>query len=44
MEAKDPEGLANAEPRNIVGMIYVEDHQTFLYTLSCVPYGYGEDF
>ena len=44
MEAKDPEGLANLEPRS---MIYVGDHQTLLYTknISCGPYGYGiEDF
>ena len=32
MEAKDPEGLANLEPRGMVGMIYVGDHQTLLYT------------
>ena len=31
MEAKDPEGLANLEPRGIVGMIYVGDHQALLY-------------
>ena len=29
MEAKDPEGLANLEPR---GMMYVGDHQEVLYT------------
>ena len=48
MEAKDPEGLVNLEPRGMVGMIYVGDHQTLLYYtmyLSCGPYGYGtEDF
>ena len=32
IEAKDPEGLANLEPRDMVGMIYVGDHQTLLYT------------
>ena len=32
MEAKDPEGLGNLEPRGMVGMIYVGDHQTLLYT------------
>ena len=26
MEDKDPEGLANLEPRDMVGMIYVGDH------------------
>ena len=25
MEAKDPEGLANLEPRGMVGIIYVGD-------------------
>ena len=47
MEAKDPEGLANSEPRDMVGMIYVGDHQALLYikVISCEPYGYGiEDF
>ena len=32
MAAKDPEGLANFEPRGMVGMIYVGGHQTLLYT------------
>ena len=42
MKAKDPEGLANLEPRGMVGMIYVGDHQTLLYTkyISCGSYGY----
>ena len=47
MEAKDPEGLANLEPRGMVCMIYVRDHQALLHTkyISCGPYGYGiEDF
>ena len=47
MEAKDPESLINLEPRGMVGMIYVGDHQTLLYTkyISCGPNGYGlEDF
>ena len=47
MEAKKPEGLANLEPRGMVGMIYVGDHQALLYTkyISCGSYGYGkEDF
>ena len=37
MGTKDPEGLANLEPRGIVGMIYVGDHQALLYTkyISC---------
>ena len=32
MEAKDPDGLVNLEPRGMVGMIYVGDHQTLQYT------------
>ena len=43
METKDPEGLANLEPRCMVG----RDHQALLYTkyISCGPYGYRiEDF
>ena len=32
MEAKDPEGLVNLEPRGMVGRIYVGDHQTLLYS------------
>ena len=47
MEAKDSEGLVNLEARGMVGMTYIGDHQTLLYTkyISCWPYGYGiEDF
>ena len=32
MEAKYPGSLANLEPRGMVGMIYVGNHQTLLYT------------
>ena len=41
--AKDTEGLTNLEPRSMVGIIYVGDHQTLLSTkyISCRPYGYG---
>ena len=35
MEAKDPEGLA----RGMVGMIYVGDHQTLLYTVCIQAVG-----
>ena len=37
MEAKDPEGLVNLEPR-VCGWhdIYIGDHQTLLYT--CTKY------
>ena len=47
MEANDTEGLVNLEPRGMVGMIHVGDHQILLYTkyMSCGPSGYGiEDF
>ena len=47
MEAKDPEGLANLEPRDMAGMICLGDHQTLIFTkfISCGPYGYElEDF
>ena len=30
MEAKDPKGLVNLEPRSMAGIIYVGDHQTLL--------------
>ena len=34
--------MANLDFRGIVGIIYVEDHQTLLYTkyISCGPHGY----
>ena len=32
MESKDPGGLANLEPRGMVSMINIGDHQTLLYT------------
>ena len=32
MEAKHPVSLANLEPRGMVGMIYVGNHQPLLYT------------
>ena len=32
MEAKYPGDLANLEPRGMVGMIYVGNHKTLLYT------------
>ena len=31
VEAKDPKGLANLEPRDMISMIYIGDHQTLLY-------------
>ena len=32
MEAKDPEGLVNLEPRGMVAILYVGDNKTLLYT------------
>ena len=32
MAAKEPEGLANLEPRGMIGMLYVGGHQKLLYT------------
>ena len=39
MEAIDPEGLVNLEPRGMIGMIYVGDHQTLLYTVCIQAVG-----
>ena len=38
--------MANLDSMGIVGIIYVEDHQTLLYTkyISCGPHGYRKDF
>ena len=33
MGANDPRGVANLDPRGIVGRIYVGDHLTSLHTL-----------
>ena len=43
MKAKDPEGFVNLVPRGMVGMMYVGDHQSLLYTkfINCGPYGNG---
>ena len=32
MEANDPQGVASLGPREMVGRIYVGDHQTLLHT------------
>ena len=32
MEANDPQGVVNLDPRVMVDMIYIGDRQTFLYT------------
>ena len=37
--------VANLDSRGMVGTIYVEDHQTLIYTkyISCGPQGYRKD-
>ena len=47
MEAIDPRGMANLDPRGMIGRIYVEYHLTLLHTkyTSFRPCGFrGEDF
>ena len=47
MRTNDPPGVANLDPRGMVGRIYVGDHSTLLHTksVSCGPYGFRkEDF
>ena len=47
MGANEPRGVANLDPRGMVGRIYVGDHLTLLHTkyLSSEPYGFRkEDF
>ena len=38
--------MADLEPRGMVGIIYVGDHQTLLYTkyISCAPHGYKKNY
>ena len=38
-------GMANLNPRGLIGRIYVEDHKTLLYTkyISCAPHGFREE-
>ena len=45
MGANEPRGVANLDPRGMVGSIYVGDH-LLLHTkyLSSGPYGFNEDF
>ena len=45
MEANEPRGVANLDPRDMVGRIDVGDHLTLLHTkyLSSGPYGFRED-
>ena len=46
MAANEPQGVANLDPRGMVGRIYVGDHLSLLHTkyLSSRPYGFNEDF
>ena len=45
MEANDLHGVANLDPRGMVGMIYVGDCPSLLYTeyTSCGPHGYRKE-
>ena len=45
MGANEPQGMANYNPRGMVGRIYVGDHLTLLHTkyLSSGPYGFREE-
>ena len=45
MGANDPWGVANLDPRGMVGRIYVGDHLTLLHTkyISSGPHGFGEE-
>ena len=45
MRANEPRGVANLDPRGMVGRIYVGDHLTLLHTkyLSSRPYGSREE-
>ena len=40
-----PWGVASLESRVLISRIYVEHHQTLLYTkyISCGPQGFGEE-
>ena len=47
MGANEPRGVANFDPRGMIGSIYVGDHLTLLYTnyLNSGPYDFrDEDF
>ena len=45
MGVNDLWGIANLDPRGMVGRIYVGDHQTLLHTksVSCGPHGFREE-
>ena len=46
MGANEPRGVANLDPRGMVGRIFVGDHLTLLHTkyLSSGPYGLRKGF
>ena len=46
MGANDPWGMANLDPRGIVGRIYVGDHLTLFHvsSISSRPHSFREDF
>ena len=41
-----PRGMAKVDPRDMVGRMYVGDHQTLLHTkyMSCGPHGSREEY
>ena len=45
VDANEPRGVANLDPRGMVGRIYVGDHLSLLHTkyLSSEPYGFNEE-
>ena len=45
MGANEPRGVANFDPRGMVGRIYVADHFMLLHTtyLSSAPHGFREE-
>ena len=45
MRANEPQGVANLDPRGMVGRMYVGDHLTLLYIkyLSSGPQGFREE-
>ena len=45
MGANEPQGVANLDPRGLIGRIYIGDHQTLLHTKSdcSLPHGFTAD-
>ena len=45
MKANDPRGVANLDPRGLIGRVYVVDHYTLLHTnyISSGPHGFREE-